>query len=71
MVPDYYTRNKMAIEHRQQLHREAEHERMQAELPEHSSHRMRHIAGKLGMFLIGLGTRLKQLEHPRKHMAYR
>jgi hypothetical protein len=70
MVPDIYSREKLALEHRQQLQREAEHERMQADLPEHSSHPMRHIAGKLGMFLIALGTRLKQLEQPRKQIAY-
>jgi hypothetical protein len=70
MVPDIYTREKLALEHRQQLQREAEVEQVLRELPEHSSHPMRHIAGKLGMFLIALGTRLKQLEHPHKQMAF-
>jgi hypothetical protein len=69
MVPDRYTLEKMAHEHRQQLQREAEHEQMLGALPTHSSHRMRHLAAKLGTFLIALGTRLRQLEQPRKSMA--
>ena len=69
MVPDMYTREKLALAHRQQLQREAEREEALGELPEHSSHAMRHMAVRLGTFLIALGTRLKQLEQPRKQMA--
>jgi hypothetical protein len=58
MVPDPYTLEKMVLAHRQQLQREAEHEQMLGELPEHSSHWMPHMAARLGTFLIALGTRL-------------
>jgi hypothetical protein len=69
MVPDRYTLEKMALAHRQQLQREAEHERLLGALPGHSSHLLRHMAARLGTFLITLGTRLRQLEQPRKQMA--
>ncbi len=69
MVPDPYTLEKMALAHRQQLQREAEHEQMPGELPTHSSHRMRYVAARLGTFLIALGTRLKKLEQHRKSIA--
>jgi hypothetical protein len=70
MVPDIYTREKLALEHRQQLQREAAVEQALGESPERSSHAMRHMVGKLGTFLIALGTRLKQLEQPRKQVAF-
>jgi hypothetical protein len=70
MVPDIYSRDKLALEHRQQLQREAAVEQALGESPERSSHAMRHMAGKLGMFLIALGTRLRQLEQSRKQIAY-
>ncbi len=69
MVPDPYTLEKMAFAHRQQLQREAEHERLLGALTGHSSHWMRYVAARLGTFLIALGTRLRQLEQPRKQMA--
>jgi hypothetical protein len=69
MVTDPYTLEKMALAHRQQLQREAEHERMPGAFPTHSSHWMRHMAARLGTSLIALGTRLRQLEQPRKQMA--
>ena len=69
MVPDRYTLEKLALAHRQQLQREAEHEQLLGALPGHSSHRMRHMAARLGTFLIALGTRLRQLEQARKQMA--
>ena len=69
MIPDRYTLEKLALAHRQQLLREAEHEQMLGALPTHSAHRMRHMAARLGTFLIALGTRLRQLEPSRKQMA--
>jgi hypothetical protein len=69
MIPDIHTGEKLVLAHRQQLQREAEHERLLAELPGHSSHPLRHMAARLGTFLITLGTRLRQLEQPRKQMA--
>jgi hypothetical protein len=58
MVPDRYTLEKMALAHRQQLQREAEHEQMLGELPENSSFRVRYVAARLETFLIALSTRL-------------
>jgi hypothetical protein len=69
MVPDRYTLEKMALAHREQLQREAEHEQMLGARPSHSSHRMRYMAVRLGTFLIALGTRRRQLEQPLKSMA--
>jgi hypothetical protein len=69
MVPDPYTLEKMALAHRQQLQHEAVHEQILGALPTHSSHRMRHLAAKLGTFLITLGTLLRQLEQPRMSIA--
>jgi hypothetical protein len=69
MVPDPYTLEKMALAHRQQLQRKAEREQMLGALPGHSSHWMRYMAARLGTFLVTLGTRLRQLEQPRKSMA--
>jgi hypothetical protein len=68
MVPDRYTMEKLVLAHRQQLLREAEHERLLSALPGHSSHPMRHLAVRLGIALITLGTRLRQLEQPRKQI---
>lgn len=58
MVPDPYTLEKMALAHRQQLQREAEHEQMLGALPTHSSYWMRHMAAMLGTFLMALGTQM-------------
>ena len=69
MVPNPYTLEKMALAHRQQLQREAEHEQMLEVLPGRSSHWMRYEAARLGTFLIALGTRLRKLEQPRKSIA--
>jgi hypothetical protein len=69
MVPDSYTLEKMALAHRQQLQREAEHEQMLGALPTYSSHWMRYVAARLGTFLIALGTRLRKLEQHRKSIA--
>jgi hypothetical protein len=69
MVSDRYTLEKMALVHRQQLQREAEHEQMLGARPSYSPRPIRHMAVRLGTFLIALGTRLRQLEQPRKQMA--
>jgi hypothetical protein len=69
MIPDIHTGEKLVLAHRQQLQREAGHERLLRALPGHSSHPMRHLAARLGTFLIAFGTRLRQLEQSRKQMA--
>jgi hypothetical protein len=62
MVPSPYNQERLALEHRQQLLQEADHERKLASLPQEHSSVMRSMAGKLGVLLVILGTRLKRLE---------
>jgi hypothetical protein len=69
MIPDIHTGEKLVLAHRQQLQREAEHERLIGALPGHSSHPLRHMAVILGTFLIAFGTRLSHFEQPRKQMV--
>ena len=66
MFPDYHTRDKLVIQHRQHLIQEAEHERMLAMInsPQRASRGLPRLAGMLGKFLLVLGTKLKQFEHP-------
>ncbi len=47
MIPDIYIREKLVLEHRHQLFREAEQERLLAGLPEHSSHVWRRLVARL------------------------
>lgn len=72
MIPDRYTLEKLALEHRHQLLREAEHERMlaMADSPKYASRALPRFAGKLGMFLLVLGTKLKQFEQRSQTPAY-
>jgi hypothetical protein len=62
MVQNPYNQERLALEHRQQLLHEADHERKLANLPHQHSSVMRSMAGKLGVLLVMLGTRLKRLE---------
>jgi hypothetical protein len=48
--------------HYQDLLREAEKERLLAQLPRHRWSMIKRIAGKLGVLLLKLGARLKQFE---------
>ena len=58
MLPDMYTLEKLALEHRHQLLLEAEYERLlaMADSPKHASHAQQRFAGKLGMFLYKTET---------------
>ena len=62
MVPDPYTREKLALEHRQTLLGEAEHERLLAEVETPLPHLWQRLAGRLGRYLTVLGTRLQGFE---------
>jgi hypothetical protein len=62
MVPDTYTREKLALEHRQRLLCEAEHERLLAAVQNPLPHPWQRLAGRLGRYLIVLGTRLQRFE---------
>lgn len=57
-----YLDEKIRQAHYQDLLREAEKERLLAQLPRHRRSISGHAAGKLGLLLLKLGTRLKQFE---------
>ena len=57
-----YLDEKVRQAHYQDLLREAEKRRLLAQLPRHRRSRSRHAAGKLGVLLLKLGSRLKQFE---------
>lgn len=62
MGPNFYLLEKAYEAHRQDLLREAERERLLAQLPRHRGRVSRHVAGKLGALLLWLGARLRQFE---------
>ena len=62
MVPSIYNQERLALDHRQQLLREAEHERKLAELPQQHLSLLRLIVGKLGDLLMTIGSSLKRFE---------
>jgi hypothetical protein len=57
-----YLDEKVRQAHYQDLLREAEKERLLAQLPRHRRSISRHAAGKLGVLLLKLGAWLKQFE---------
>jgi hypothetical protein len=66
-----YLDEKVRQAHYQVLLREAEKERLLAQLPRHRRSISRQAAGKLGVLLLKLGTRLKQFEQsPTVHNAH-
>lgn len=69
MIPDLYTIEKMVGEHRQTLLREAEHQRMLA-IVDPPKHVLQSFAGKLGGYLLMLGTRLQQFERRAEAVPY-
>ena len=66
MVPNIYHQERLAVDHRRELLREAEYERKLTELPQEHVGLMRLIAGKAGTLLVALGTSMKQLERREK-----
>jgi len=58
--------------HYHDLLHEAEKERLLAQLPQHRLSAINRAAGKLGVLLLKLGTRLKEFEHspsvPEDHL---
>ena len=66
-----YLDEKVRQAHYQDLLREAEKRRLLAQLPRHRRSISRYAAGKLGVLLLKLGTRLKQVEQsPSLHDAH-
>jgi len=62
MGTDMYLYQKAHEVHYQDLLREAEKERLLAQLPRHRRSMIKRAAGKLGVLLLKLGARLKQFE---------
>lgn len=60
--------DKLAAEHRQDLQYEMERKRMLACLPH--KHVGRRAAGRLGVLLVAMGTRLEEFEQRGEIMAY-
>ena len=60
--------DKLAAEHRQELQHEMEQRRLLAGLPHHNV--ARRAAGRLGVLLVALGTRLDELDQRGEAMAY-
>jgi len=69
MIPGGYTTEKMAGEHRQTLLREAEHERMLATF-DSPKYGLQGFAGKLGRYLLMLGTKLQQFKRRSEVVMY-
>jgi hypothetical protein len=57
-----YLDEKVQQAHYRDLLHEAEKRRLLAQLPRHRRSRSRHAAGKLGVLLLKLGSRLKEFE---------
>ena len=62
MGPNTYLYHKAYEAHSQDLLREAEKERLLAQLPRHRWSMIKRAAGKLGVLLLKLGAWLKQFE---------
>lgn len=62
MVPNLHIHEQLMLEHRQELLRERQQQRLVASLRQQRFSRARYIARRLGALLIALGTSLKQLE---------
>ena len=62
MGPNFYLIEKAYEAHHEELLREAERERLLAQLPRHHGRVSRNVAGQLGALLLWLGARLKQFE---------
>jgi hypothetical protein len=71
MVPDIYSHEKLALEHRYTLLCEAERERMlaMAGSPSRASYSLHRLVGRLGIYLIALGTSLQRFEERAKAVS--
>ncbi|HEX6477800.1 MAG TPA: hypothetical protein VF043_03065 [Ktedonobacteraceae bacterium] len=59
---NFYLNEKASEMHRQELLREAERQRLLAQLPSHRGKASKYVAGRPGPLLLWLGARLKQFE---------
>ena len=66
MIPNLHIHEQLLFEHRQDLLRERQQQRLVASLRQQRFSLVRRIAGELGAFFITMGTSLKQLESRRE-----
>lgn len=71
MIPGYHGHDTFAQTHRQNLLREAEHERLLAQLPRSDRNVLRHFMAKSTLFLRSLRARLQKRAKSRKQMTKR
>jgi len=65
-MPNYYFNQNLAQAHRQDLSREAEHERLLAHLPQPDRSMLLPLPARLDLFLRALRTRLRPGEQHRE-----
>ena len=71
MIPGYHDQEKFAHAHRENLLREAEHERLLAQLPQHDHSDLQLFLARLRLFLRSLSTRLQKWTKRRKQITKR
>ena len=71
MIPGYHDHEKFAQTHRQNLLREAEHERLLAQLPRSDRNVLRRFMAKSALFLRSLRARLQKRAKSRKQITKR
>ncbi len=69
MIPGYHDQEKFAQAHRQNLLREAEHERLLAQLPQSDQHALRHFLARPALLLRSLRARLQEPAKRRKQIT--
>ena len=70
MVPTIYNKERLAFDHRQELRREAEHERKLADLPRRHVGLLRLIIGNLGDLLVTLSSSMKRFKQRSEPVLY-
>ena len=71
MIPGYHDQEKFAQAHRQNLLREAEHERLLAQLPQPDHNVLHLFLVRPALFLRSLRTRLQKWAKRRKQITKR
>ena len=70
MYNNFYLQDKRVEEHLQDLQREANQQRIVADLPRHRRSVGKHIVSRLGTHLVALGTWLERVEqHDKEAVA--
>jgi hypothetical protein len=69
MIPGYHDQEKFAQAHRQNLLREAEHERLLAQLPKPDYNAPQLFQARLSLYMRSLRTRLQKWAKRRKQIT--